>query len=274
MTDAGRDGASPPDHVLAAFGVAGIAGSDLAGASGRVWRYGDSVLKVAHDPVAAAWAAGVFESLRVSGIRVPRPVRSLDGRWVVGGWCAERFVSGRPAARYEDTLAVSSLLHESLRDIPRPRFLADRSDLVGWADRRAWGEARGDDPGLPTGSGSHLWERIASGRTPIQLDEQVIHCDLFGRVLFAGSAPPAVIDFNPLFRPAEFAAAVLAVDAVAWGGAPSEFAETASVHPAWSQLLRRAILFRLAIGLVHPRSTPESTVRIMAAADALAPEPA
>lgn len=262
---------APPAHVLAAFGVAAVDGTRLASVSGRVWRHGDTVLKPTDNPVAAAWAAGVIDSLRVSGFRVPRPVRSLDGRWVVGGWCSERFVSGRPAARFEDSLAVSGLLHQSLARVSPPRFLADRDDLVGWADRLAWDEARNEDPHLPEGAGAHLWARIAAGREPIDADAQVIHCDLFGKVLFAGTAPPAVIGFNPLFRPADFSAAVLTVDAVAWGGAPIELAETASHHADWTQILRRAVLFRLAIALMHPRSTAESTVRIMAAADALVP---
>jgi len=259
----------PPEHVLAAFGVAGIPGERLAGAVGQVWRHGDVVLKAVTDPVAAAWSAGVFESLRVSGIRVARPVRSLDGRWVVGRWCAQRFVSGRPSARYADTVRVSVQLHESLRGVARPRLLAERSDLIGWADRLAWGEARSDEPGLEAGAGADLWSQIASARKPVRLPDQLIHCDLFGNVLFAGSAPPAVIDFNPLFRPAEFAAAVVVVDAVAWGGAPREFAAEWSDFPDWEALLRRAVLFRLALGLGHPRSTPESTTRIMTAARSL-----
>lgn len=264
------DALAPPDHVLAAFGVAAFSGARL-GSLGTAWRYGDVVLKPARDPVTAAWAAGVFESLRVSGIRVPRPVRSLDGRWVVGGWSAERFVSGRPAGRHADALAVSSTLHDSLRAITRPRFVADRGDLIARADRMAWGDARGDELSLPPGVGAELWSRIAAGRTPVRLEDQLIHCDLFGNVLFAGSAPPAVINFNPLFRPAAFAAAVLAVDAVAWGGAPAEFATTASHDAEWSEVLRRAVLFRLAIGVVHPRRTPDSTAGIIAAADALVP---
>ncbi len=80
------DGIRPPAHVVAAFGADSAAAEQLPGVSGRVWRRGDIVLRPAGDPVSAAWESGVFESLRISGIRVPRPVRSLDGRWVVGGW--------------------------------------------------------------------------------------------------------------------------------------------------------------------------------------------
>lgn len=259
----------PPDHVLSAFGCGAMTGARLAGSFGHAWRYGDVVLKPAIDPVATAWASGVFESLRVSGIRVPRPVRSLDGRWVVGGWCAQRFVSGRPASRYGDTVQVSFLLHRSLSEVARPRFLADRADVTGRADRLAWGEALPGEADLSGGEGADLWRRVADGRGDVGLRDQLIHGDLFGNVLFAGSAPPAVVDFNPLYRPAEYAAAIVVVDAVAWGGVPPEFAGRWAHLGEWDEMVRRAVLFRLAMTLLHPRSTAESTVRIMTAATAL-----
>jgi uncharacterized protein (TIGR02569 family) len=262
---------APPEHVLAAFGLAGHTGEQLAGGTGRTWRFGDGVLKPVDNPVEAAWVAGVFESLRVSGIRVARPIRSSDGRWVVGGWSAQRFVSGRPAARYDDIVDASFSLHEALAGQPEPRFLRDRQDVYSWADRLAWGEIEDRDQRLGDGHGARLFHQLAEGRRPLQLPSQVVHGDMFGNVLFAGSAPPAVIDFTPYWRPANYSAAVIAVDALSWGGAQTDLVERWSHLEEWAQLLRRAVLFRLALSLAHPRTTPESMVEMLTAAEVLGP---
>ena len=42
-------------------------------------------------------------------------------------------------------------------------------------------------------------------------------------------------------------------------------------RPAWSQVLRRAVMFRLAVSLAHPRTTPESLVEMLAAAEVIRP---
>lgn len=262
---------APPDHVLAAFGLADTVGEQLAGAAGRTWRHADVVLKPTARPVETAWSAGVFESLRVSGIRIARPVRSSDGRWVVGGWSAQRFVSGRPAARYDDIVDASLALHEALARVPPPRFLGDRQDLYSWADRLAWGEIEDRDARLGDGHGARLYGEFADGRRPVDLPAQIVHGDLFGNVLFAGSAPPAVIDFTPYWRPVNYAAAVIVVDAVSWGGAPVDLVQRWAHLAGWDQMVRRAVLFRLAVSLAHPRTTPESLVQMLTAAEVIRP---
>ena len=253
-----------PAHVLAAFGLPHEEGQRL---SGRAWRHGDVVLTPRVDPMSTAWAATVFESLRVSGIRVSRPVRALDGRWVVGGWCAARYVSGRLEGRYDDIIEASFRLHDALREVPVPRFLAESDDLSRRADALAWGE-RADDL-LGVGRPAERWQQLASARRPIDLTAQLIHAELFGHVLFAGSAPPAIVGFAPLVRPAEYAAAIVVVDAVAWGGADIGLARRWDHLSCWSQVLRRAMLYRMAWTAAHPRSTPEALVRIMTAVDLL-----
>lgn len=261
----------PPAHVVAAFGADAFAGERLPGVSGRVWRHGEIVLRPASDPVLAAWAASVFESLRVTEMRVARPVRSLDGRWVVGGWRAERFLSGSPAARFADVVSAAFDMDRALQHVTAPRFVLERSDWYGWADRLSWDSDA--DPGALLGDSvsSRLWFEIASERATVEARRQVIHGDMFGNVLFAGSAPPAVIDFAPLARPAGFAAALVVVDSIAWGGATTSLALDGLGVPYWGQLLRRACLFRLAMALTHPRTTAQVEMRMAAAIDILRP---
>lgn len=262
----------PAVHIVAAFGADGTEGQRLPGVSGRVWRHGDVVLRPASDPVSAAWECGVFESLRISDMRVARPIRSLDGRWVVGGWRAERFLSGRPAARYGDIVTAAFALDQALAGLDAPAFVLQRADWYGWMDRLSWDPEA--DPGSRFGDNdaARLWFEIAAGRTPVAAARQVIHGDLFGNVLFAGSAPPAVIGFTPLARPAGFAAALVVVDAIAWGDAPVALAAEGQHVSQWGQLLRRACLFRLGMVLTHTRSTPQAMDRLMTAIDRLRPQ--
>ena len=48
---------------------------------------------------------------------------------------------------------------------------------------------------------------------------------------------------------------VIAVDALAWGGADTELIQRWSDQPEWPQMMLRATMFRLAVHALHPRST-------------------
>jgi uncharacterized protein (TIGR02569 family) len=239
-------------------------------AADGAWRCGEVVLKPSTDAVAASWLAGVLEHLRVEGIRIARPLRSSDGRWVVGGWTAQRLVAGRPAPRYREIVAAGDALHASLAALPRPRFLADRTDLYAWADALSWGEADDADR-LGDGHGARLFAELAGARREVSAAGQLVHGDLFGNVLFAGAAPPAVVDIVPFWRPPGWATAVVVVDAVTWGDAGPELLDDWSGLPEWEELLRRALLFRLAVSLAHPRTTPGSLVAILTTAELIRP---
>jgi len=98
-----------------------------------------------------------------------------------------------------------------------------------------------------------------------------VHGDMFGNVLFAGTAPPAVVDIAPYWRPPSWSAAVIAVDALTWGDAPTDLLERWSHLPEWGQMVRRALLFRLAVSVLHPRTTSASLVQILSAVEVARP---
>ncbi len=162
-------------------------------------------------------------------------------------------------------------LHDALADLPRPKFLDHRDDLYTWADSVSWGDIPADDERLGSGVGASAFAGLAAGRRPITLPQQVVHGDLTGNVLFAGSAPPAVIDITPYWRPASWATAIVVVDAIAWGGADLDLASVSQQTPEWRQVLRRALMCRLAVSLGHPRSTPASMVGVLSAVERLMP---
>ncbi|GAB2660727.1 TIGR02569 family protein [Saccharopolyspora gloriosae] len=243
----------PPPHVRAAFGARGEDAELLNG--GVAWRCGEVVLKPAANTAEAAWVAQTLDLLEPDEVRVGRPVRSTDGRWVVSGWSASRDITGRPEPRHDEVVAMSLRLHAASSVLTRPRFVDARQDIYALADRMSWGE---EDYPLPLDKGGRLYDVLAGSRRRTQLRPQVVHGDLFGNVLFAGNAPPGIIDFAPFWRPAEWAAAVAVIDALSWGGSDAAIVERWSHLTDWPQALLRALLFRLAVHALHPRSTTAS----------------
>ncbi|MGB3697189.1 MAG: TIGR02569 family protein [Gordonia sp. (in: high G+C Gram-positive bacteria)] len=258
----------PPEQVLTTFGLTAhppIA-MDSAG-----WRVGEVVLTLVPDHARAAWSASARENLYVEGMRIARPIRASDGRYVVSGWRADTYVAGSPEPRYDEIVALADRLHRATAKLERPRFILQPPappftdvDVFVAADRAAWEAtplrtARGAGMADPEGESSERSAaelKILGGlRKPVDLPQQVVHGDLFGTVLFAGAAAPAITDIVPYWRPASWAAAVVVVDALAWGGAGEDLIERWSDHPEWPQMLLRAVMFRLAVHAMHPRST-------------------
>jgi uncharacterized protein (TIGR02569 family) len=244
-----------PQHVRAAFGVRDASPEPVLFGAVRAWRCGDIVIRPAVDPAIAAWSAGVLDGLKADGLRLARPVRSSDGRWIVAGWSAAHYLPGMPQPRHDETVQASITLHEAMLGVTRPRLLDDRDDLVARADAAAWGEQR---IVLDPSAGGTLFEEFAAKRKPMPLPSQVVHAELFGSVLFHGDEPPAVLDLVPFWRPVQWAAAVVVVDALAWGGADPDLIVRWAHLDGWPQCLLRAVLFRLALHAQHPAATRES----------------
>jgi uncharacterized protein (TIGR02569 family) len=247
--------------VRAAFGQRDAEPELIDG--GPAWRCGDAAIKPAGKPAEATWVAKTLDSLQVPDLRVGRPLRSTDGRYVVGGWTATKYLAGRAEPRHDEVVAVAIRLHEATAGLPRPRFLQTRTDVFAVADRCSWEE---ESVPLHPDLGGRTFELLAAQRKPVTLPSQVVHGDLFGNVLFSGAASPAIIDFVAHWRPPEWAAAVIVVDAFAWGGADHGILERWSHLPEWPQMLLRAALFRLAVHALHPASGPESMVGLERAA--------
>ncbi|WNG94200.1 TIGR02569 family protein [Mycobacterium sp. ITM-2016-00318] len=261
----------PPDHVLAAFGVSGLGPVALGVGWEGGWRCGEVVLSMVADHARAAWSAKVRETLFVDGVRLARPVRSTDGRFVVAGWRADTFVTGTPEPRHDEVVSSAVRLHEATAKLERPRFLTQPPvapwsdvDVFVAADRAAWEERPLQSlppdaqvsPGSADGQRSiDLINQLAGLRKPTKSPHQLVHGDLYGTVLFAGTAAPGITDITPYWRPASWAAGVVVVDALSWGEADDGLVERWAPLPEWPQMLLRALMFRLAVHALHPRST-------------------
>ena len=223
-----------PGPVLRAFGLAvDIPLRPL----GRVFAAGSLVLKQVEDETEAVWAAETLATLEEDGFRVARPVAAVDGRWVVDGWVATERIAGRVSRNWEEILEAGAAFHRATARLARPALFDDRTHRWAVADRAAWGE---QEPPLS----SPIVDDLTARLQPLTRPAQVVHGDLTSNILVAPGQPPAVIDFSPFFRPAEWAAAVVVVDAVVWWRAPFEVT-TLLPRADRAQLLARATLFRL-----------------------------
>lgn len=264
----------PPDHVLSAFGLAGVKPVFLGASWEGGWRCGEVVLSLVADNARAAWSARVRETLFVDGVRLARPVRSTDGRYVVSGWRADTFVAGTPEPRHDEVVSAAVRLHEATGKLDRPRFLT-QGPAVPWgdvdifiaADRAAWEErplasvppgARVAPPVADAERSIELLHQLATLRKPTKSPSQLVHGDLYGTVLFVGTAAPGITDITPYWRPASWAAGVVVIDALSWGEADDGLIERWNALPEWPQMLLRALMFRLAVHALHPRSTAEA----------------
>lgn len=247
------------------------------------WRVGEVVLSMVPDHARAAWSASTRENLFVDGLRIARPFRSTDGRYVVSGWRADTYIAGSPEPRYDEVLQVAERLHAALAGLERPRFLLQPPappytdvDVFTAADRAAWEDqplrtaraAGMSEPETEDGQASVAALKTLAGlRRPVTSPSQIVHGDLFGTVLFAGAAAPGITDLVPYWRPAPWAAAVVAVDSIAWGGAGEDLLDRWSDQPEWGQMLLRATMFRLAVHALHPRSTAGALPGLMRVVD-------
>jgi uncharacterized protein (TIGR02569 family) len=244
-----------PQHVRTAFRVGEVEPTPVMWAARPAWHCratadrADLLIRPVADNATAAWSASVLDTLHVDGVRIARPVRASDGRWVVGGWAACRLEAGVVEPRHDAVVEVAMRLHDALVTVPRPRLLDDRDDLLTVSASAAWGERR---LLLDMATGGELYTALAVHRRPVQLPAQVVHPELFGSVLFDGDGSPAVVDLSPAWRPAEWAAAVVVVDALAWGDADDGLIDRWSHLAEWPQMLLRAVLYRLALHAQHP----------------------
>ena len=231
-----------PAAVIDAFGLRGAA-VPLPGGEGRCVRVGAAVLKPVEDSPETTWVSELLSSVEERGFRLARPMRARDGRWVVAGWSASRFVEGEagPSGRWAELVSAARALHAALRSAPEPAFLAGRTHRWAVADRVAWGEARVE----PHPEVAPLLYRLEAALRPVTSPCQLVHGDLSGNVLFADAQLPAIIDFSPYWRPASYADAIVAVDGLLWFDAGRDVLELAWSSQDFPQMLLRALIFRL-----------------------------
>jgi uncharacterized protein (TIGR02569 family) len=228
----------PPQGVLDAFAAEGEPRL-LDGGQGETWRVGAVVLKSAGLAAEVRWRASILDALPdTDQVRIARPLRAVSGDWLHEGWEAWHHIAGRTdPKRWDAAIEAGAAFHELLAEAPRPDFLDSRDNWWSHGDRTAWDlTAIADAP---------ILRRLMAVREPVSVGEQLVHGDLLGNVLYEPGLPPTIIDWAPYWRPTSWAAAVAVVDALCWHGADEALVGRWSHLAEWSQMLVRALLYRM-----------------------------
>lgn len=248
--------APPPAHVVRAFGGSGLP-LRLEGGQGTSWRCGDVVLKPADaaGDATRTWLHDVARPRIAGGLRVAFPLAAQDRALRVDGWEATRWLPGsRPEGRWQDRAAVVRRFAAAFGSVD-PGGLPRRDDPWAAADRAAWSD---DDGPLA----AHPLRRLL---TPLRRPVAIVHGDAAGNTLLHDRLPPAVIDLSLYTRPVEWAVAVLAVDVLAFEGAPLELLATISQDPDFLELVARALLFRMTTDVLRGGAPDTAYERVVTA---------
>ncbi|WJY67511.1 hypothetical protein [Corynebacterium auris] len=228
-----------PQHVLSAFQVDDVASAPVGPAWDNGVRFGRVVVSAAAPT--AAWAAKVRERVSVDGLRVARPVRSTDGRFVVGGFKASEFAEGVVGTRVDEAIAAALAFEDAVGDIAAPAI--ERADRFAEADRAAWRDVE------------------VSGPT------RLAHADFFFSCVFSGSLPPLLTDISPTAeaRPAGYTAALTLVDGLLARAVDEQVLARWAHIPGLGELGLRALEYReiLAAGAKSNISSDVERVRAL-----------
>jgi uncharacterized protein (TIGR02569 family) len=231
----------PQKEVVYEFGVDANV-TLLPGGEGQSYRAAEIVLKPAQDIEQTNWIADTLSSISEEGFRVNQPVKTVSGEWIFEGWQAFQYINGEHVkGRWKEKIAVSRKFHNALSKISRPDFIGKR--MIPWeiADKVVWNT----EPEGHLEQIRPVTDRLLTIKKHISPTEQIIHGDMTGNILFEEPLPPAIIDFSPYWRPAEYATAIIIVDAVVWEEADDTvFSELENTFEN-NQLLIRAALWRI-----------------------------
>lgn len=274
-----------PEHVRQAFHVE--TGDALA--LGQAWDYGWQVRNTVVMPVVqsdnASLSAKLRDHIKPDHVRLARPVRATDGRYVVSGWRASTFEAGTPQAGRVDEIVLAGLrLADALAGEKIPPFV--QSPITGaWsdkhifvvADRAAWA----DDPAAVLALGMDgaevatpaveqalkLAARILPLVPPIDAPDQLGHADMLATTLFAGSSDPVVTDIVAVAHPHGYTAAQAIVDGLLADAVdPGIIGRFASIEHLMALLLR-ALLYRIFVHALHPEANSQLDDRFDQVAD-------
>ncbi len=237
---------SPPEDVLKTFNLSGRV-KRLNGGQESNFLVKDVVLKKVENAEELLWIAKTLENITNKKLRLQKYLKSKNNKYIEKGWSAYKFLEGKHYNKnWKRKKEVSELFHNIFKDIKKPGFINNRINPWSLADKMTWGE-------IPIKIHPKIRpyaDNLVKHISPIKLKSQVIHGDIQGNILFSKGKSPAVIDLSLYWRPADFALAVMVVDALVWEDASRNILKLFKGKKEFTQLLLRAELRRiLEIGL-------------------------
>lgn len=254
---------TPREEILEAFGIYGQP-TLLQGGQGTCYRIDNVVLKPIDNAIEASWIADVYNNIKSTEFRVPKPIKAKDDFWIFDGWIAIEFLEGEHrSGRYAEAIEISKNFHRALLGITKPDWFDQKTDVFSLSDRMAWGELPLPDFELT----NKPFKKIMSFLRENRLPNQLIHGDWGpNQILFSNTLPPAVIDMTPYFRPTNYPIADMMISAIDHEGANLAMLDFGKDIQDFDQLLLRALLFRTCtyVGFqIHPENTIDRSPEIV-----------
>lgn len=250
-----------PDHVQSGFHVEPETPHPAGASWDHGWLVGNVVFSRAVSADAAAWSAKTREKLRIPGLRVARPIRATDGRYVISGWRASNHIDGAPARRVDEVVHAALRLDDALSEVEIPAFTrGGGTDPFTRADREAWAMYPGPND---------LASRLISLMDPVDAPDQVCHADLLATTIFSGYQAPAVTDLVAVAHPHGYSAALVMVDGLLAGAVDGGIIDRFDHLPALDQLLLRALTYRVLVHEYHPEAVPNMSADLTRVAEIL-----
>ncbi|MCF4006091.1 TIGR02569 family protein [Corynebacterium uropygiale] len=228
-----------PEHVQAAFHADRGPIERLDAAWGYGWRVGPVCVMRAMASDSAGWSARVREKLSVEGLRIARPLRSTDGRYVVSGWRASSWIEGTCARRVDETVGAALRLDDALSTLNVP--LPDQPHGGSVFDQADQAAAAGED------HGSALAARLIRNTPSCEAPLQVCHADMLGTTIFHGSNKPALTDIVGTRRPHGYSAALCIIDGLMMGAVDARIIHRWRHIPHLESLLFQALTYRVLV---------------------------
>ncbi len=208
-----------------------------------VYRAGNIIIKPILEKIESEELAEIINQLPVSEkIRIPKPIKSINGNWIEEGYVAWTYLEGKEVGgRYKDKIEVCDFFTKIFQDVSKPKFIEARNNPWAIADRVTWGELKIQY--------EEKFQNIINVIQPIlkpnNLSYQIIHGDITRNIIFNEKEFPGVIDLTLYWRPKDYAKALLIVDAITWEDTNLDVYNLVVDVPEINQLLLRAGLRRI-----------------------------
>ena len=171
-----------PLDVLEAFGIQ----HDiylLSGGQWTSWRCGDFVLKPHEDSESYEGIARMVNSIEPQDFRISRYHPTVHGTYSYKGWGCTRFESGTEVTgRITDKYAVARSLHDLFAKIEKPRDWHASVSPWSRAHQISWQKTPLPETCHPD-IAAVIWN-VFQYYSPLRLENQIIHGDLCGNILF------------------------------------------------------------------------------------------
>ncbi len=229
----------PGKNVLTAFNASGKL-TRIKGGQGTTYKAGNIILKPIENNTEAVWVAELMSMLPENGFRISRPIKTIKGHWFFKNWSAWNFVKGKEVkGKWLEKLKVSKNFHKTLSEHPKPNLIENKKSPWAIADKMVWGEI----PLQYSHKLNPIMPRLENLMKPIKINNQLIHGDMTGNILFHKDLPPAIIDFSPYWHPAQYAQATIVIESIVWEGAPDSLLQEIENSKLMNQLIIRAAMW-------------------------------